>query len=108
MGIFFPTINLVNITVYRPPECPINRFTLVLRKIKEWISTIETSGMPTILLNGDFNFRFLTYWNENEQLVFTESLINREQNGSNISTEKKQAFLLCNFIQEYFMEQVII
>ena len=38
--------------------------------------------------------------------MFAESIEAREDRGASISDEKKQAYLLCNFVQEYFMEKV--
>ena len=40
--------------------------------------------------------------------MFAECIKAREDRGASISDEKKQAYLLCNFVQEYFMEKYLI
>ena len=58
-------------------------------------------------MNGDFNFRFMSSWSKSEHSMCAESIEAREERGATISDEKKQAYLLFNFVQEYFMEQFI-
>ena len=36
-----------------------------------------------------------------------ENIENREERGSTISNEMKQAFELCSFVQDHFMDQYI-
>ena len=36
LGIYLSSINVVNITVYRPPGCPLNHFIIAMNKIKSW------------------------------------------------------------------------
>ena len=108
IGIYFSSLNILNITIYRPPDCPYEHFATILEKCRQWITELEQSGIrPIILLNGDFNFRFLTTWSIKERTSFMESIENREVRGANISMEKKQAFDLCSFVQDHFMEQYI-
>ena len=40
--------------------------------------------------------------------MFAESIEAREERGASISDEKKQAYLLCNFLEEHFMEKSLI
>ena len=61
MVINFSTINLINVTIYRPPECPFEHFSSALDQTNKWIKNIECNGdTPKVLVNGDFNFRFMS------------------------------------------------
>ena len=42
-----------------------------------------------------------------ERADFLENIENREDRGSTIANNKLQAQVLCNFVQEYFIDQYI-
>ena len=46
-------------------------------------------------------------WNKVERNTFMDNIEYREERGADISCDKKQASILCNFVQEQFMEQYI-
>ena len=86
------SINLICITVYRPPNCPSNLFTEVIDKIEVWINSIENDGeRPTIFINGDFNLPFMGTWDEESVTSLMESYNVRSNSGKSVNSDKIQA-----------------
>ena len=57
-------LNVINIVIYRPPDTDSTTFTRVMNKVKRILSVMD-SAEPTVLITGDFNFRFIE-WERNE------------------------------------------
>jgi len=53
-------VNLVVITVYRPPSATNNDFKVIIKEIDTLIRKLEKPE-PNILINGDFNFSFIEW-----------------------------------------------
>lgn len=49
------SINMVLITIYRPPACPTGKFVDQLTKVNELLNDLP-SPIPTLVLTGDLNF----------------------------------------------------
>ena len=58
-------LNVINIVIYRPPDTDSTTFTRVMNKVKHILSVMD-SPEPTVLITGDFNFRFIE-WERNEE-----------------------------------------
>ena len=108
LGIYLPSINLVNVTVYRPPNSNFDNFNQVISKLRTWLSNLEDRKIfPTIIVNGDFNFRFMSDWSYQERVSFMNTIDTRLDDGKTFADEKKQARLLCDVIQDLFLNQYI-
>ena len=53
-----PSINTVNITIYRPPGCPSEKFKESINVVSDWLKKQESGVSPIVILNGDFNLPF--------------------------------------------------
>ena len=101
-------INLISVTIYRPPQCPADLFIEVIDKIEEWINQIENDGdRPILLINGDFNLPFMGIWDEENVTSLMNLYTEKTENGRNISSDKKQAMRLCEFSNSHFLHQFI-
>ena len=95
-------------TVYRPPGCPGWKFKEALEEVSEWVRGLEAAGAaPTLLLSGDFNLGFLNSWDINSIEAIKASTSSRQADGRAVSEDKKQALLLINFSEEFFLQQYI-
>ena len=102
VAIKIPSIQTINIVIYRPPDTKPNEFKVILKKLKEIFKELKTPE-PTIILSGDFNFPFVKW--------------KRLQNGgctweyktkSNATKDQKQQFKdLMSICNEQCMLQVI-
>ena len=91
-------LNLHIICVYRPPDTSSEEFQPCLDKIKIYLEQLEASD--SILLLGDFNFPFIQ-WQEIDNTV-----IHQIKSGGT-KDEQKQANLLLELTEQFFMFQVI-
>ena len=62
VAIKIPTLNIVNIVCYRPPDTKMIAFKKLIDEINKILRKLERPD-PTILLTGDFNFPFI-HWQE--------------------------------------------
>ena len=60
VAVKIPELNLVVITVYRPPSAINNNFKVIIKEIDTLIRKLEKPE-PNILINGDFNFSFIEW-----------------------------------------------
>ena len=60
VAVKIPEMNLVVITVYRPPSATNNDFEVIIKEIDTLIRKLEKPE-PNILINGDFNFSFIEW-----------------------------------------------
>ena len=59
--LYIKQLDLVVVTLYRPPECPTDMFISPLEDIKTKLEAVSTC-LPNIILTGDFNFPTID-WN---------------------------------------------
>merc|ERR1712240_174513 len=59
------SINIINIVIYRPPDTCYNDFVNVMKKIEKLLSDMGTPE-PSVIITGDFNFRFIE-WSRNKE-----------------------------------------
>ena len=103
-----PSINTVNITIYRPPSCPFNLFVDAMNKIEDWLLYLEKLNIrPIVLFNGDFNFPFMGTWTEDKITKILDLYSTRTENGSQIASDNLQALELINFSSNNFLSQVV-
>ena len=108
IGIHIPQINMINVTIYRPPHCPMNFFMEIIDKLENWIKSIEDSGdRPIVSINGDFNLPFMNNWDEVTITELLETCETRSSKGNTISSDKSQAIRLIDMINNQFLHQVI-
>ena len=107
--IYLPETNLAQITTYRPPGSSIEHFKESIDIIRKWIYDMENKydKTPMISLNGDLNFPMMKSWSYDEICTFLENIYNRESNESNIGSVKQQTKLLCELVEDLFLEQKI-
>jgi len=87
-------LNLVLITVYRPPNCPKEAFQETINKCNEIIKH-QALPTPDIILLGDFNFPHMK-WPSGKILA------------GSTKEEQEQAKLLLNEASNNFMNQIIL
>ena len=103
-----PSINTVIITLYRPPGCLLDKFLDVMNVIKDWISKQESSKSPRIILNGDMNLPFMYDWSEDKINELLNYCTDRNVKGKSLSSDKRQAQELYDFVSRNVMEQFIM
>ena len=60
VAVRIPEMNVVIITVYRPPSATKEDFKVIINEIDKIIQNLEKPE-PNILINGDFNFSFIEW-----------------------------------------------
>ena len=88
--IYIKDINVLLVTVYRPPENNNQNFTQVLSNIDDCIKSLES--YPSIIFTGDMNLPNLTFLNG-------EAI--------NISSTGSSQGALINFANEHFLTQLV-
>ena len=53
--VWLKPMNMIVVTVYRPPTCQAQSFNAVLRLIRDKIDEVTTT-LPTVIAMGDYNF----------------------------------------------------
>ena len=108
VGLHFPDLKLVAITIYRPPSCPCDKFSDIIDQIRHWLNDFERDGyLPTLYINGDLNFPLLGAWETEVTENILESLETKRNLGKNISKDKAQAIQLYELISEHSMKQMV-
>ena len=97
------------VTINRRPKCPEFKFKEYLETVRDWVSSLEAEGQPTptILISGDFNLGFLENWDEEKLEATKDAIGNRANVGKSVATDKIQAKLLIEFVEEHFLIQHI-
>jgi len=90
--VYIKTQNLVFANVYRPPECPRDKFLDVLTAVENSIEKFK-SPTPNIVLTGDFNFPIIDWENHS---ICAGRLECREQARS-----------LLNFVENHCLQQCV-
>ena len=65
LSLYIPSINLVLVNFYRPPDTSLDEFREALEDISNLVKLLEEQegiASPTVTLTGDFNFPFLPDW----------------------------------------------
>jgi len=108
LGLQIPELDLALVTVYRPPGCPGWKFKESLEELTQWLRGLEAAGAaPTLLVSGDFNLGFLNSWDVNSIEALKASTSSRQADGGRVSEDKKQALMLIDFSEEFFLQQFI-
>ena len=90
LGFYIPNINLLNLTIYRPPNCPSEKFCEVIKLSTEWLNNFEKRKInPIINFNGDFNFPFMSTWTEESISNLMENYENRRSKNTDYVIEGK-------------------
>ena len=84
--------NIIIISIYRPPDCPVRLFAEAIDLIKEKLDELEETGANLVML-GDFNFPNINWQTKN---VYGGSVENRQQTQ-----------ILCDLTDRHCMEQYI-
>jgi hypothetical protein len=71
-------LNLILVTIYRPPRCPINDFSMAFTEL-ERILNEQQAPTPNIIITGDFNFPNICWESEQMQNVQGVSRDDRSQ-----------------------------
>ena len=64
IGVEIKELQTINLVIYRPPDTKRNEFKVIIDAIKRIINENDNQKY-TIILSGDFNFRFVE-WNRNQ------------------------------------------
>ena len=102
VAVKIPSLNLVNIVIYRPPHTKINDFNPLIAKIREILNSLERPD-PTIVWTGDFNFPFVE-WKECES---GGSVWNFNPNINACADEREQFRNIMNLASNFNMIQLI-
>ena len=88
--------------------CIRERFKESLEEVTEWLRGLEAAGAaPTLLVSGDFNLGFLNSWDVDSLETIKASTSSRQAAGRAVSEDKKQALMLIDFAEEFFLQQFI-
>jgi hypothetical protein len=91
--IYMRKLNLVVITIYRPPQCDNVEFNPVLDMVGQKLDELG-APMPTIIMNGDFNMPNVTW---PQGLIY-----------GGAETVRSQARHLIEFSEKYMLDQLIL
>ena len=94
----FKELNIVLINIYRPPNTPQQLFEETLNKCQESLEE-ETNQKRSILALGDYNFPFIKWP--------SRRIYSRDNDPSEMSSEKKQGKMLLDWTEMNFLEQYI-
>ena len=108
IGIYIPKQNYINITIYRPPGCPTDKFNEIIQMSDNWINRIERNmGNPIININGDFNFPNMCKWTDDSLNTFIDNYEDRKNKGLIISEVNTQTMILYEFLNSHFLTQLV-
>ena len=86
VGFYLPKLNLINITIYRPPGCPTGKFKEIIEISDKWINELENRNInPIINLNGDFNFPGMGKWSDEQITKIIDNYEDRRNKGLTIA-----------------------
>merc|ERR1712240_340630 len=102
VAVIIENINIINIVIYRPPDTCYNDFANVMKKIEKLLSDMDAPE-PTVIVTGDFNFRFIE-WKRNKEGACTWKK-KPHQHGS--SDEQKQFNKMMETMNKYHLVQTM-
>ena len=100
IGIEIKDLQTINIVVYRPPDTKIEDFKVILRTLRTILNELGEHN-NTIILSGDFNFRFIEWRKEQSGAC---SYRYKRTAGKD---EKNQFIELLKLCNEYCLMQII-
>ena len=108
LGIYLPLSSTAVTTIYRTPNYESEDFSQAINGVRKWLTSLESKykSLPTIIVNGDFNFPTMKSWSSNEILTFLDKIHEREDR-ANIGTVTLQNKLLCDLVQDLYLHQII-
>ena len=80
------SINTVNISLYRPPGCPLDKFMDVMKIMNDWMNNQECVISPKVILNGDMNMPFMYDWSEEKTTELLDYYSDRLEKGKTMLT----------------------
>ena len=93
------SLDLLLLTIYRPPRASENDFRQVMDKAREVIIS-QPTPTPNIIISGDFNFPFIN-WEESDGLIMFKGFC-----GNIYKEDRTQAYMLIEFMKEHSLSQV--
>ena len=106
--LYISNMNMIMITIYRPPNCDKISFKNNLSSIDRWIEKIMKNHCDaTICVTGDFNLGFLENWSHSAINDFVQKASERLENISKIAENKIQALELIEFCEKWCLFQQI-
>jgi hypothetical protein len=91
--IYLRKLNLVVVTIYRPPQCDNVEFNSVLDMVDQKLDALG-APMPTIIMNGDFNMPNVTW---PQGVIY-----------GGAETVRSQARHLIEFSEKYMLDQIVL
>lgn len=88
-----PSLKLILVVIYRPPDCPSNDFATTINNVEKCINSVG-NPTPNILMFGDFNFPRIDWNTETSQ-----------SGGTRI--EQDQSKCLLKLTNMFFLQQII-
>ena len=104
-----PQLDIVLANIYRPPNCPEAMFAQTLEYASVFLRNLEDHQKcaNTYLVVGDFNFPFLSFQEDGNLALNKCNKCVAEKFCTHTTSEKRQAQMLLDFSNEFFMEQYI-
>ena len=100
IGVEIKELQTINLVVYRPPDTKRNEFKVIIDSLKSILNENDNQKY-TIILSGDFNFRFVE-WNRNQSRACSY----RYKQGT--SKDEKDQFLdLIKVCDDHCLVQII-
>ena len=107
--IYTPLTDSAWISVYRPPNCPNNKFIEAMEVIQEWTTKLERSleKTPNIYLAGDFNMPTIRSWDHVSAEDTSHSATSGSNNLTTVGANKEQVLRLAKFASDWSLTQEI-
>ena len=102
VAIRIPSLNVINIVTYRPPDTKMSDFNPLITKIREILNSLERPD-PTIIWTGDFNFPFAEW----KECVSGGSTWEFKTNVNASADEREQFRILMNLANKFNLIQMI-
>ena len=102
IAIFIEKINVINIVIYKPPDTKSTTFTSMLKKVETILREMKKPE-PTVIVTGDFNFRFIE-WTRNDMNICSYKM-KPMSNGT--ADEKRQFYDMMETMDKFNLVQTI-
>ena len=90
-------------------NCPTLKFEEAMETVRNWFESIVIIGkpVPSLIVNGDFNFPAMKTWNSNDQASLIDAVSARVNDGLEVAQGKIQMKILNDFCEEQMLSQVL-
>ena len=100
--------NVAIVSLYRPPQCPTQKFLEALVFVDKWLKVLEASyESPNIYITVDFNLKFLEDWNLEIIQSYIDLVVNRVSENLSVADDKIQAQNLIAFTEKWNLTQCV-